>query len=88
MFFLKFSDVLLLPKEHHQNYWKFLQVNNICLKTDNSTTIHLLSVSVFQNNMPTWMKSINEGLSQNVLTEMTWWFCSTGAGHVWSINFL
>ena len=32
--FLKFFDVLLLPKEHHQNYWKFLQVNNICLKTD------------------------------------------------------
>ena len=32
--FLKIFDVLLLPKEHHQNYWKFLQVNNICLKTD------------------------------------------------------
>ena len=32
--FLKIFDVWLLPKEHHQNYWKFLQVNNICLKTD------------------------------------------------------
>ena len=34
MFFLNIFDVSLLPKEHHQNYWKFLQVNNICLKTD------------------------------------------------------
>ena len=33
MFFLKF-DVSLLPKQHHQNYWKFLQVNNLCLKSD------------------------------------------------------
>ena len=33
LFFLIF-DVSLLPKEHHQNYWKFLQVNNIYLKTD------------------------------------------------------
>ena len=32
--FLKIFDVSLLPKEHHWNYWKFLQVNNICLKTD------------------------------------------------------
>ena len=32
--------------------------------------------------MPPRMKSINEGLSQNVLTEMTSWFCSTEAGHV------
>ena len=48
----------------------------------NSTTIHLLTVSISHNNMPTWMKSINEGLGQKVLTEMTWWFCSTGAGHV------
>ena len=32
--FLKIFDVLLLPKEHHQNYWEFLQINNICLKTD------------------------------------------------------
>ena len=36
----------------------------------NSTTIHLLSVSIFHNNMPTRTKSINEGLSQKVLTEM------------------
>ena len=48
----------------------------------NSATIHLLSVSVFHNNMPIRTKSINEGLSQKVLTEMTWWFCSTGTGHV------
>ena len=32
--FLKIFDVLLFPKEQHQNYQKFLQVNNICLKTD------------------------------------------------------
>ena len=48
----------------------------------NSTTIHLLSVSISHNTMPTQTKSINEGHSQKVLTEMTWWFCSTGAGHV------
>ena len=48
----------------------------------NSAILHLLSVSVFNNNMPTWTKSINECLSQKVLTEMIWWFCSTGAGHV------
>ena len=48
----------------------------------NPTTIHLLSVSIFHNSMPTQTKSIKKGLSQNVLTEMTWWFCSTGAGHV------
>ena len=32
MIFLKFFDIFLLTKKHHQNYWKFLQVNNICLK--------------------------------------------------------
>ena len=31
---LKTFDVSLLPKEHHQHYWKLVQVNNICLKTD------------------------------------------------------
>ena len=48
----------------------------------NSTTIHLLSVSISHNNMATWTKSLNEGLSQKVLTEMTLWFCPTAAGHV------
>ena len=38
----------------------------------NSTTMHLLSFSIFHNNMPTRTKSINEGLSQQVLMEMTW----------------
>ena len=33
--------------------------------------IHLLSVSIFHNNMPTQTKSINEGLSQKVLMEMS-----------------
>ena len=35
-YFLKNFDFPLLPKEHHPNYWKFLQVYNIkiCLKTD------------------------------------------------------
>ena len=48
----------------------------------NSTVIHFLSVSVFHNNIPMRTKSIDEGLNQKVLTKMTWWFCSTGAGHV------
>ena len=39
------------------------------LKT-NSITVHPLSVSVFHNKMTTRTKSINEGLSQKVLTEM------------------
>ena len=83
MLFIKTFDASLLPKEHHQNYWTFLQDNNICLKTDTILpTINFLSVSIFHNNMPTRTKSINEGLSQKVLMEMTWWFCSTGAGHV------
>ena len=87
--FLKIFDVLLLPKGHHQNYWKFLQVSNICFKNwYNSTTIHLLSVSIFHNNMPIRTKSINKGLSQKVLTEMTWWFFWTGACNIYSINFL
>ena len=29
--FLNIFDVSLLPKEHYQNYWKFLQVNNITI---------------------------------------------------------
>ena len=29
MFLLKIFDILLLPKEHHQKYRKFLQVNDI-----------------------------------------------------------
>ena len=33
----------------------------------NSTTIHVLSVSIFHNNMPTRTKSFNKGLSQKVL---------------------
>ena len=37
----------------------------------NSTTIHCLSALIFHNNMPARTKSINEGLSQKVLTEMT-----------------
>ena len=32
--FLKIFDVSFLTEKHHQNYWKFLQVNNICLKSD------------------------------------------------------
>ena len=48
----------------------------------NSTTLQVLSVSIFHNSMPARTTSINEGLNQKVLTEITWWFCSTGAGHV------
>ena len=35
------------------------------------TAIHVLSLSIFHNNIPAQAKSINEVLSQNVLTEMT-----------------
>ena len=40
-------------------------------KQYNSSTIHLLSVSIFYNNMPTWTRSINESLSQKDSMEMT-----------------
>ena len=34
MIFFKIFDVFPSPKKHLQNYWKFLQVNNICWKAD------------------------------------------------------
>ena len=59
------------------NQWMKIMVKRDFKRWHNSTTIHLLSVSISHNNMPTRTKSINEGLSQKVLMEMTWWFCST-----------
>ena len=73
MFFLKFFDVFLLPKKHHQNYWKFLQVNNRCLKTD--TFLLQYTFYQFQYFITTCLHGRNLSTKfsvKNFLTEMTW----------------
>ena len=55
MFFFPFNfNLSLLPKEHHQKYRKFLQLNdiNVFKKLYYSIAIHFLSVLAFHKSMP------------------------------------
>ena len=65
-------DVSLLPKEHHQGFWTFLQVNdaNACKNRYYSITIHFLSVSVFHNNMSMYGEN-NQKFWRFALTKRT-----------------
>ena len=55
--FLKMFDISLLPKEHHQNYWNFLQVNKyiIDLKLKTDTTLLQYIFYQFQYFIITWL---------------------------------
>ena len=65
--YIDYKDFMNIYRECTKEPYSFLIIDT----TLPASTIHLLSVSIFHNNMPARTKSINEGLSQKVLTEMT-----------------
>ena len=71
MIFFKIFDVFLLPKKHHQNYWKFLQVNNICLKAD--TFILQYTFYQFQYFITTYLHRQNLSIKFSVKTFSRKW---------------
>ena len=65
--YIDYKDFMNIYRECTKEPYSFLIIDTALP----ASTIHLLSVSIFHNNMSAWTKSINEGLSQKVLTGMT-----------------